>query len=49
MDLLEWVWRKARKTIRGMQHLYDEEKLRELGLFSLEKPRRGGDLVVAFQ
>jgi len=37
MDLLERDQRSVTKMIRAMQHLSYEDRLRELGLFSLEK------------
>ena len=49
MDLLECIQRRATEMIQRMEHLSYEDRLRQLGLFSLEKRRLQGDMKVAFQ
>ena len=49
VELLEWVQRRATQMIRGLENLSYEERLRELGMLSLEKRKLQRDLIVAFQ
>ena len=49
IDLLECIQSRATEVIQGMEHRSYNDRLRELGLFSLEKRKLQGDLITAFQ
>ncbi|KAJ7411540.1 glycerol kinase [Willisornis vidua] len=49
MDLLQWVQRMDTKLITVLEHLFYEDRLKELELFNLEKRRLLGHLTIAFQ
>ena len=46
--MLQQIQWRAMKMIKGLEHFFYKDRLRDLGLFSQEKRRLRGDLMAAF-
>lgn len=49
LDILGKIQWRGTKMIRGLEHLFYKERLRQLGPFNLEKKRLWEDLITIYQ